>query len=48
MGVVMKLAIIGSRNLCVPNIEDYLPLEVEAYLLNRSGRDEIGYYAPLE
>ena len=28
--------------------KDYLPLEVEAYLLNRSGRDEIGYYAPLE
>ena len=28
--------------------KDYLPLEAEAYLLNRSGRDEIGYYAPLE
>jgi DNA-binding beta-propeller fold protein YncE len=28
--------------------KEYLPLEVEAYLLNRSGRDEIGYYAPLE
>lgn len=26
----------------------YLPLEVETYLLNRSGRDECGYYAPLE
>lgn len=28
--------------------KDYLPLEIEAYLLNRSGRDEIGYYAPLQ
>lgn len=27
---------------------DYLPVEVEAYLLNRSGRAETGYYAPLE
>ncbi|MBR5866754.1 MAG: hypothetical protein IKZ04_02475, partial [Spirochaetaceae bacterium] len=26
----------------------YLPLEIEAYLLNRSGRDETGYFAPLE
>ncbi|ULQ59785.1 NHL repeat-containing protein [Brucepastera parasyntrophica] len=26
----------------------YLPLEVEAYLMNRSGRDETGYFAPLE
>ncbi|MBO5137381.1 MAG: hypothetical protein J6B81_02665 [Spirochaetaceae bacterium] len=26
----------------------YLPVEVEAYLLNRSGRDETGYYPPLE
>ncbi len=26
----------------------YLPLEVEAYLLNRSGRDETGYFPPLE
>ncbi|HKL86178.1 MAG TPA: hypothetical protein VJ861_07605 [Treponemataceae bacterium] len=26
----------------------YLPVEVEAYLMNRSGRDETGYYAPLE
>ena len=28
--------------------QDYLPVEVEAYLLNRSGRDEAGYFAPLE
>lgn len=27
---------------------NYLPLEVEVYLLNRSGRDETGYFAPLE
>jgi len=26
----------------------YLPLEAEVYLLNRSGRDESGYFAPLE
>ncbi len=26
----------------------YLPVEIEAYLLNRSGRDETGYFAPLE
>ncbi|MDR1785923.1 MAG: hypothetical protein LBR23_05585 [Spirochaetaceae bacterium] len=26
----------------------FLPVEVEAYLLNRSGRDETGYYAPLQ
>lgn len=26
----------------------YLPVEVEAYLLNRSGRDETGYFSPLE
>lgn len=26
----------------------YLPVEVEAYLMNRSGRDEIGYFAPLQ
>lgn len=26
----------------------YLPLEIEVYLLNRSGRDETGYFAPLE
>lgn len=27
---------------------NYLPLETEVYLLNRSGRDETGYFAPLE
>lgn len=26
----------------------YIPAEVETYLLNRSGRDESGYYSPLE
>lgn len=26
----------------------YLPVEVETYLLNRSGRDDGGYFAPLE
>lgn len=26
----------------------YIPMEVEAFLLTRSGRDEIGYYAPLQ
>lgn len=28
--------------------ESFLPLEVEVYLLNRSGRDESGYFAPLQ
>lgn len=28
--------------------EAYLPVEAEVYLLNRSGRDESGYFAPLE
>lgn len=28
--------------------EKYLPVEVEVYLLNRSGRDNTGYFAPLE
>jgi len=27
---------------------NFLPLEAEVYLLNRSGRDETGYFAPLE
>ena len=27
---------------------DYLPVEIEVYLLNRSGRDETGYFPPLE
>ena len=26
----------------------FLPVEVEAYMLNRSGRDESGYFAPLQ
>lgn len=26
----------------------YIPLEIEAYLLERSGRDEAGYFGPLE
>ena len=26
----------------------FLPVEVETYVMNRSGRDEIGYFAPLE
>ena len=28
--------------------QDYLPVETEVYLLNRSGRDESGYFAPLQ
>lgn len=28
--------------------EKFLPVEVESYLLNRSGRDESGYFAPLQ
>ena len=26
----------------------FLPLEVETYIMNRSGRDETGYFAPLQ
>lgn len=26
----------------------YLPLEIETYIMNRSGRDETGYFAPLQ
>lgn len=26
----------------------YLPVEIEAWLMNRSGRDETGYFAPME
>ena len=26
----------------------FLPVEIETYLLNRSGRDETGYFAPLK
>lgn len=28
--------------------ENFLPVEVEAYLMNRSGRDETGYFSPLK
>ena len=28
--------------------DKYLPVEAEVYLLNRSGRDETGYFAPLQ
>ncbi len=28
--------------------QKYLPVEAEVYLMNRSGRDESGYFAPLE
>lgn len=28
--------------------QNYLPIEAEVYLLNRSGRDESGYFSPLE
>ena len=28
--------------------ERYLPMEIEVYLMNRSGRDETGYFAPLQ
>jgi DNA-binding beta-propeller fold protein YncE len=28
--------------------QSYLPVEAEVYLMNRSGRDESGYFAPLE
>ena len=27
---------------------DYLPVEIETYLLNRSGRAETGYYSALQ
>jgi hypothetical protein len=26
----------------------YLPVEAEAYLMNRSGRDRTGYFPPVE
>ena len=26
----------------------YLPVEIETYVLNRSGRDETGYFSPLK
>lgn len=28
--------------------QKYLPVEVETYIMNRSGRDETGYFAPLQ
>lgn len=28
--------------------QKYLPVEVEAFIMNRSGRDETGYFAPLQ
>ena len=28
--------------------EKFLPVEIEAYLMNRSGRDETGYFSPLQ
>ena len=28
--------------------EAYLPVEIEVYLMNRSGRDETGYFSPLQ
>ena len=27
---------------------NYLPVEIETYMMNRSGRDETGYFAPLQ
>lgn len=44
----------GSYMLTYNSVHDsdfgrrYIPLEVEAYLLERSGRDEAGYFGPLE
>ena len=28
--------------------ENFLPVEIESYLMNRSGRDESGYFSPLK
>ena len=28
--------------------QKYLPVELEAFIMNRSGRDETGYFAPLQ
>ena len=40
---------LSFESLLPPNFgEAYLPVEVEAYLMNRSGRDETGYFSPLE
>jgi len=44
----------GSYMLLYNSVHDsdfgrrYIPLEIEAYLLERSGRDEAGYFGPLE
>ncbi|MFW6312773.1 MAG: hypothetical protein ACOC2N_02695 [Spirochaetota bacterium] len=44
----------GSYMLLYNSVHDsdfgrrYIPLEIEAYLLERSGRDETGYFGPLE
>lgn len=37
-----------SSNLPTDFGRAYLPLEIEAYLMDRSGRDAVGYFAPLE
>lgn len=50
----LKASPSGSYMLRYSSVHDsdfgrrYIPLEVEAYLLERSGRDEAGYYGPLE
>ncbi|MFP4113289.1 MAG: hypothetical protein ACOC2Y_02485 [Spirochaetota bacterium] len=50
----VKSAPSGSYMLAYNSVQDsdfgrrYIPLEVEAYLLERSGRDEVGYFGPLE
>ena len=43
---VYQLKFVSSM---MTNLGDkYLPVETEVYLLNRSGRDETGYFAPLQ
>ena len=43
---VYQLKFVSSM---MTNLGDkYLPIETEVYLLNRSGRDETGYFAPLQ
>ncbi len=37
-----------QSNLSTEYGKRYLPVEVETYMLNKSGRDECGYFAPLE
>ena len=40
---------LSFESLLPPNFgEAYLPVEVEVYLMNRSGRDETGYFSPLQ